>query len=83
MSPLTKLLIKLGFFSYFLLTSFNNYASFLDEQLKFSRVKQAYHEKKPIITQKLSSMDVKMDDNEVMIKAYKSEQIVNDLSQSI
>ena len=76
MSPLTKLLIKLGLFSYFLLNGFNNYASFLDDQLKYSRVKQAYHEKKPIISEKLSSMDINLTEFEVMIKAYKYEQEV-------
>jgi murein L,D-transpeptidase YafK len=76
MTSKTKLLINIGFFSFFLLNSFNNYASFLDDQLKFSRVKQAYLEKKPIITEKLQFMDLEMNDFEVMIKVYKYEQKV-------
>lgn len=76
MTSATKLLINLGLISYFLLNSFNNYASFIDDQLQYSRVKQAYQEKKPIITDKLTSMDLSTENIEVMIKAYKYEQIV-------
>lgn len=76
MTSITKLLIKLGLISYFLLNGFNNYASFIDDQLRYSRVKEAYQEKKPIITNKLASMDLSVDKIEVMIKAYKYEQVV-------
>ena len=76
MTGTTKLLIKLGLFSFFLLSGLNNYASFLDDQLKYSRVKTAYQEKKPIIQEKLSSMDLSLNNVNVMIKAYKYEQIV-------
>lgn len=48
----------------------------MDEQLQYSRVKSAYTEKKPIIQQKLSSMDLTLNNVNVMIKAYKYEQIV-------
>ncbi|UKN01792.1 L,D-transpeptidase family protein [Paracrocinitomix mangrovi] len=73
---LTKLPIKLLLFSVFLLNGFNNYASFLDDQLKYSRVKSAYTEKKPIITEKLTNMDLKLNNVNVLIKAYKYEQKV-------
>lgn len=69
--------IKIGFFSLFLISSFNNYASFLDEQLQYSRVKAAYQEKKPIIHDKLTSMDLSLINVNVLIKAYKYEQIVH------
>jgi len=76
MTSLTKLLINIGLFSFFLLNGTNNYASFIDEQLKFSRVRQAYKEKKPVITEKLQSMDLELNNFQVMIKAYKYEQTV-------
>jgi len=76
MTAATKLLIKIGLFSFILLNSFNNYASFLDEQLKYSRVREAYQLKKPIIIEKLSSMELTTENVEVMIKAYKMERTV-------
>ncbi|MCB9222897.1 MAG: L,D-transpeptidase family protein [Crocinitomicaceae bacterium] len=71
-----KLILKLGLFSFFIFFSFNNYASFLDEQLQYKRVKTAYTEKKPIITERLSQMDLTLNNVNVMIKAYKYEQLV-------
>lgn len=76
MTGANKLLIKLGFFSILFFFSLNNYASFLDDQLQYSRVRSAYKEKKPIITEKLSSMDLSLNNVNVAIKAYKYEQIV-------
>lgn len=76
MTATTKLLIKLGLFSFFCIASFNNYASFLDEQLKYSRVRTAHQEKTPVIQEKLTSMDLELNNVNVLIKAYKYEQLV-------
>lgn len=59
-----------------MLSNLNNYASFLDEQLQYSRVRAAYKAKKPVITEKLTSMDLSLKNVNVMIKAYKYEQNV-------
>ena len=71
-----KLNLKLGLFSFIFLLNFNNYASFLDDQLQFKRVKTAYTQKKPIITERLGQMDISLNNVNVMIKAYKYEQLV-------
>lgn len=76
MTTLAKLTLKLGIFSFLCLFSFNNYASFLDEQLRYKRVRTAYTEKKPIIQERLEEMDLSLNNVNVMIKAYKNEQIV-------
>lgn len=76
MTTLAKLTLKLGIFSFLCLFSFNNYASFLDEQLRYKRVRTAYTEKKPIIQERLQEMDLSLNNVNVMIKAYKNEQIV-------
>jgi murein L,D-transpeptidase YafK len=76
MTTLAKLTLKLGLFSFCLLFGFNNYASFLDEQLQYRRVRTAYTEKKPIIQDRLQEMDLSLNNVNVMIKAYKNEQIV-------
>jgi predicted outer membrane repeat protein len=76
MKRTTNLLLKLGLFSFLLLSGLNNYASFLDDQLQYSRVKSAYKEKKPIILENLTSMDLTLKNVNVMIKVYKYEQIV-------
>ena len=82
MTGVRKLLIKLGLFSFFLFFSLNNYASFLDEQLQYKRVNAAYKVKKPIINEKLHSMDLSLNNVKVMIKAYKYEQTVKIYVQS-
>lgn len=50
------------------------FASFLDEQLTYSRVRKAYNEKKEIIADRLSELSLRTNDFQVMIKAYKYEQ---------
>ena len=82
MTGFRKLFIKLGLFSLFIFIGFNNYASFLDEQLQYTRVNAAYKEKKPIIAEKLQLMDLSLKNVKVMIKAYKYEQIVKIYVQS-
>jgi predicted outer membrane repeat protein len=76
MTASKKLILKLGLFSFCFFISFNNYASFLDEQLRYKRVRTAHTEKKPIITERLGEMDISLNNVNVMIKAYKLEQIV-------
>lgn len=51
-------------------------ASFLDEQLKYSRVRAAYAEKKELIDTRLEEMGLTKSNHRVMVKAYKYEQIV-------
>ncbi|MEX1002044.1 MAG: L,D-transpeptidase family protein [Crocinitomicaceae bacterium] len=82
MIPFQKIPIKLGLISLFFFISFNNYASFLDDQLKYSRVRAAYSEKKPLILEKLANMDIALKNVKVMIKAYKYEQMVKIYVQS-
>ena len=82
MTGIRKLSLKLGLFSFFILCGLNNYASFLDEQLQYTRVNAAYKEKKPIIAEKLQSMDLSLKNVKVMIKAYKYEQNVKIYVQS-
>jgi len=72
----TKLPLKVGLFCLFWLIGFNNYASFLDEQLKYSRVKKAYQQKEPLIRQNLTDMDLKTSNFELYVRAFKSEQTV-------
>jgi murein L,D-transpeptidase YafK len=69
-----KILIKSVVVSYFLLTSLNNYAAFIDEQLSFSRVKIAYDEKYESIVSKLKNLDLEVSGFEVLLKAYKYEE---------
>lgn len=69
-----KILIKSVLVSYFLLTSLNNYAGFIDEQLSYSRVKIAYDEKYDGIVSKLKNLDLEVSGFEVLLKAYKYEQ---------
>ena len=71
---LANLLKKSAVISYFLLTSVNNYAAFIDEQLAYSHVKQAYTEKFNLISQELSKLPVEISDFEIMLKAYKYEE---------
>jgi len=71
-----KVSIKLGLFLLLFLLRFNNYASFLEDQLQYSRVRKAYHQKKPIIIEKLANMDLTLKNVNVLIKAYKLERIV-------
>lgn len=82
MTGLRNLYLNVGLFSFFILLGLNNYASFLDEQLQFTRVNAAYKEKKPIIVENLTSMDIALNNVNVMIKAYKYEQIVKIYVQS-
>ena len=71
-----KLVKKTGLISFFLLTSLNNYAAFLDDQLKYKHVKQAYDEKLIEIKTTLSTFQYEVTDFELMIKAYKYEEIM-------
>lgn len=74
--PLAKLLKKSAVISYFLLTSVNNYAAFIDDQLVFKNVKQAYNEKLEKITSTLATFDFEVSDFELMLKAYKYEELM-------
>lgn len=69
----TKILKIVGLVSYFLLTNTNNYASFLDDQLQFSRVKEAYQLKYEQIASKLDSLNINKSSFEILLKAYKYE----------
>jgi murein L,D-transpeptidase YafK len=69
-----KILIKSVVISFFLLTSLNNYAAFIDEQLSYSRVKIAYDEKYESIVSSLKDLDLEVTGFEVLLKAYKYEQ---------
>jgi murein L,D-transpeptidase YafK len=71
--PFAKLLKISALFSYFLLTGFNNYAGFIDDQLKYNSVKNAYEEKYEIIQTKLTRLSIEVNQVEVLIKAYKYE----------
>lgn len=73
----TKLPLKVGLFCLFSLIGFNNYASFIKEQMQYSRVKRAYQEKEPLITKKLSVMELKTDNVQLLIRVFKQEQTVN------
>lgn len=72
---MTKLRIISALFSYFLLTSTVTKADFLDDQLKYSRVKTAYNNKYAFIENKLNNLDIKVSSFEVLLKAYKYEQM--------
>ena len=74
--PLAKLLKKSAVISYFLLTSVNNYAEFIDDQLVYKNVKQAYNEKLEKITSTLAKFDFEVSDFELMLKAYKYEELM-------
>lgn len=69
-----KILKKIALFSYFLLTTTNNYASFIDEQLQYSRVREAYKLKSNLIQQKLDSLNINSNAFDILMKAYKYEQ---------
>jgi len=69
-NPFAKLLKISALFSYFLLTGFNNYAGFIDDQLKYNSVKNAYEEKYEIIQAKLTGLSIEVNQLEVLIKAY-------------
>lgn len=60
--------------SYFLLISLNNYAGFMDEQLEYSRVKNAHDAKYDLIVSKLTDLDLKVSEFELLLKAYKYEE---------
>jgi murein L,D-transpeptidase YafK len=72
----SKVLKKTGLISYFLLISFNNHAAFLDDQLAHPRVKTAYTEKLPVITEKLDSHQLKSNNFYAMFKIYKYEKLL-------
>ena len=74
--PLAKLVKKTALISFFLLIGLNNYAAFIDDQLKYQRVKLAYFEKLEQITENLGSLNLKITDFEVMLKAYKYEEML-------
>jgi len=54
----------------------NTFASILDDQLRFSRVKKAYDEKYEVIKSQLTDIGISVDTYHFMIKAYKYEQQV-------
>lgn len=71
-----KILKKSALLSYFLLIGLNNYAAFIDEQLAYSRVKMAYNEKLDTIQSKLETLDLRTNGFEVLLKAYKYEELL-------
>lgn len=71
---LANLLKKSAVISYFLLTSVNNYAAFIDDQLAYAHVKQAYKEKLNLISDWLTKSSFEISDFEIMLKAYKYEE---------
>lgn len=71
-----KLPLKVGLFYIFLSLSFNNYASFLDEQLRYSRVKKAYQQKEPLIRQNLEEIGMNINNFDLYLRVFKTEQIV-------
>lgn len=63
-------------FSIFFFSISTSQASFLDEQLRYLRVKKAYEEKKDAIESQLKQQGISIKDYHFMIKAYKYEQQV-------
>lgn len=60
----------------FLFSGLGVKASFLDEQLQYSRVRAAYQSKKDLISQELSKKGLESTNFQLLIKAYKYEQLV-------
>jgi len=75
--PLAKLIKKSALISYFMLICVNNYAAFIDDQLVYKNVKQAYNEKLEKITSSLALFNSKVSDFELMLKAYKYEELLS------
>ena len=53
-----------------------NGSRFLDEQLRYSRVKKAYQQKEPLIRQNLEEMGMDINNFDLYLRVFKTEQIV-------